>query len=121
MWRPTEPDDGLGSGDLDCDDVVAGRRPPCSDDDAAMQAATISLITPQGQTCAQVARDCPVAETSCGTLGGTGYIPMVCYNFLNTGNEPCSCSCPPASEDCTALTGTLSGPVRQRNLATLLS
>ena len=110
MWRPTEPDDGLGEGDIDCDDVVAGRRPPCRDDSAAMQAATISLITPHGQTCAQVARDCPVAETSCGTLGGTNYEPMVCYNFITTGNEPCSCSCPPVSEDCTALTGTLSGP-----------
>ena len=115
MWRPTEPDDGLGEGDIDCDDVVAGRRPPCSDDNAAMRAATISLLTPNGQTCAQVARDCPIAETNCGTLGGTGYEPMVCYNFLTTGNEPCSCSCPPMSEDCTALIGTLSGPVRQRS------
>ena len=93
MWRPSEPDDGLGEGEATCDDVLKGgswgppQRPPCSDDDAAMQAATISLITPNGQTCAQVARDCPVAETSCGTLGGTGYIPMVCYNFLNTGNR----------------------------------
>ena len=113
MWRPSDPDDGLGT--ESCDDVLAGRRPPCTDDDEAMQAAsTHPIFYPQGQTCASVARECPVAEITCGTLGGPGwppaYAPLLCSQFIGSGNAMCSCSCPPATEDCTALTEILSAP-----------